>query len=85
MASRTWRESPGGRYMQVFWEKAGILGPVYRLAGKGLSNREIATRLDITEIKVEGCVSWILRFLKFRDRLELVEYASSRTTAELHP
>ena len=85
MASRTWRESPGGRYMQVFWEKAGILGPVYRLAGKGLSNREIATRLDITETKVEGCVSWILRFLKFGDRLELVEYASSRTTAELHP
>jgi hypothetical protein len=41
--------------------------------------------LDITEIKVEGCVSWILRFLKFGDRLELVEYASSRTTAELHP
>ena len=69
--------------MQVFWEKVGILGPVYRLAGQGLSDCEIAARLDITEVKVEGCVAWILRFLKFTDRLELVEYASSRTTAEL--
>ena len=67
--------------MQVFWEKVGILGPVYRLAGQGLSDREIATRLDITEIKVEGCVAWILRFLKFTHRLELVEHASSRKTA----
>ena len=23
--------------MQVFWEKVGILGPVYRLAGQGLA------------------------------------------------
>lgn len=70
--------------MQVFWEKAGILGPVYRLVGQGLSDREIATRLDTTEIKVEGCVAWILRFLKFTYRPELVEYASSRKIAELH-
>lgn len=67
--------------MQVFWEKVGILGPVYRLAGQGLSDREIATRLDITQIKAEGCVAWILRFLKFTQRLELVEHASSRKTA----
>jgi len=66
--------------MKVFWEKVGILGPVYRLAGQGLSNREIATKLDITEIKVEGCVGWILQFLQFKDRLQLVQYASSRTT-----
>jgi DNA-binding NarL/FixJ family response regulator len=70
--------------MQVFWDRAGILGPINRLAGQGLSNHEIATRLVISEIKVEGCVAWILRFLKFTDRLELVQYASSRTTAELH-
>jgi len=66
--------------MQVFWERVGILGPVYRLAGQGLSDGEIATKLDITETKVEGCVAWILRFLKFKDRLELIRYASPRTT-----
>ena len=66
--------------MQVFWEKAGILGPIYRLAGQGLTNNEIARKLGIAEIKVEGCVAWILRFLQFKDRLELIQYASPRTT-----
>lgn len=70
--------------MQVFWEKAGILGPIYRLAGRGLNNDEIARKLGIDEIKVDGCVAWMLRFLKFTDRLELVQYASSWTAAELH-
>jgi hypothetical protein len=76
------RASRGLEYASLLG-KGGILGPVYFLACKGLSDREIATRLDITEVKVEGCVAWILRFLKFTDRLELVEHASSRTIAEL--
>ena len=66
--------------MQVFWEGAGILGPISRLAGEGLSNDEIARKLGIAEIKVEGCVAWILQFLQFKDRLELIRYASPRTT-----
>jgi DNA-binding NarL/FixJ family response regulator len=64
--------------MRVFWEKAGILGPVYRLVGQGLSDREIANRLNITELNVQGCVAWILRFLQFTNRMELIRYASVR-------
>jgi DNA-binding NarL/FixJ family response regulator len=66
--------------MKVVLGKVGILGPVYPLAGQGLSNREIATKLHITEIKVADCVGWILQFLQFKDRLQLAQYASSRTT-----
>ena len=66
--------------MRVFWEKVGILGPVYRLAGQGLSDSEIAKKLDITELRVEGCVAWILHFLQARNRIELVRYASSSGT-----
>lgn len=65
--------------MRVFWERVGILGPVYRLAGQGLSDREIANRLNITELKVQGCVAWMLHFLQLTDRMELIRYASVRT------
>jgi DNA-binding NarL/FixJ family response regulator len=66
--------------MQVFWERAGILGPIYRLAGQGLSNDELVRKLGIAEIKVEGCIARILQFLKFKDRLELIRDASPRAT-----
>jgi hypothetical protein len=29
---------------------------------------------------VHGCVAWILHFLKLTDRIELIRYASVRTT-----
>jgi DNA-binding NarL/FixJ family response regulator len=64
--------------MRAFWEKVGILGPVYRLAGQGLSDREIANRLNITHLNVQDCVVWILHFLQFTDRKELIRYASVR-------
>jgi DNA-binding NarL/FixJ family response regulator len=66
--------------MRIFWEKAGLLGPVFRLGSQGLSDREIANRLKITEVKVHGCVAWILRFLQLTDRMELTRYASVRPT-----
>jgi DNA-binding NarL/FixJ family response regulator len=66
--------------MRVFWEKAGILGPVFRLGSQGLSDREIANRLNITEVKVRDCVAWILRFLNLTDRIELARYALVRPT-----
>ena len=28
--------------MRVFWEKVGLLGPVYRLVGQGFSDGDIA-------------------------------------------
>lgn len=62
--------------MQVFWEKIGILGPVYRGLGCGLSDREIAYDLDITEVRVHECIYWIEHFLRCKDRNELAKEAS---------
>lgn len=66
--------------MRVFWERTGVLGPIYRLAGQGLSDMDIATKLNLTEITVQGCVAWLLHFLKLTDRIELIRYASGGTT-----
>jgi len=62
--------------MRIFWEKIGVLGPIYRLVGLGLNDRDIATRLNLAESRVEGCISWMLRFLEMDNRAELVLYAS---------
>lgn len=63
--------------MRNYWERLGILLPVYRLVGRGLSDSEIANELNLTEGKVETCISWMLRFLKLTNRLELVRHACS--------
>ena len=63
------RESRG--VMRNSWERLGSLLPVYRLVGKGMSGSEIANELHLTEGKVETCISWMLRFLKLSNRLEL--------------
>ena len=62
--------------MQVFWEKIGILGPVYSRVGSGLSNHEIAYDLDITEVRVQECVAWMQHFLRCKDRYELAHEAA---------
>jgi hypothetical protein len=63
-------------HMRVFWEQTGVLLPIYRLAGQGLSDREIAAKLSIAEVTVQNCTAWLLHFLKMADRGQLVEYAS---------
>jgi hypothetical protein len=63
--------------MRTFWERLGILRPIYRLVGQGLTDEEIASELNLTEGKGENCISWMLRFLKLRNRLELVQHACS--------
>jgi DNA-binding NarL/FixJ family response regulator len=63
--------------MRCFWEQIGVLGPIYRLVGRGLSDSDIADKLDVTELSVQSCVTWMLHFLKFTSREELVLYASS--------
>jgi DNA-binding NarL/FixJ family response regulator len=63
--------------MRVFWEKVGVLGPVYRLVGKGLSDRDIATQLELTEITVQTCIAWILHFLGLTNRNELIRHAAT--------
>ena len=63
--------------MRCFWEQIGLLGPIYRLVGKGLSDTDIAENLGVTDLSVQGCIAWMLRSLKFSSREELVLYASS--------
>lgn len=65
--------------MRANWERTGILFPVFDLAGQGFSDGEIASRLSTSEVNVQGCVAWILHFLQFSDRLELIRYASVQT------
>ena len=62
--------------MRVFWEKVGLLGPVYRLVCQGFSDRDIAEKLNLTEVRVQDCVAWMLIFLGFTDRTELIRYAA---------
>jgi hypothetical protein len=54
--------------MRAFREKLGVLGPIYRLVGEGLSDREIASRLQLRELVVHNCISWMLHSFKIRDR-----------------
>ena len=63
--------------MRSFWEQTGVLGPIYRMLGKGLSDNDIAMRLNLTEEKVQGCIAWLLHFLRLKNRQELVLYAST--------
>lgn len=63
--------------MRSFWEQTGVLGPIYRLAAKGLSDNDIALKLNQPEGKVRACIAWILHFLKLKNRQELMVYAST--------
>ena len=63
--------------MRVFWESIGVLGPIYRLVGKGLADAEIASTLNLTDLNVQSCIAWMMRFLKLTNREDLVLYASS--------
>lgn len=62
--------------MRCHWEKIGVLGPIYKLAGLGISDHAIADRLNLSEETVQGCISWLLHFLKYQTRAELVLNAS---------
>jgi DNA-binding NarL/FixJ family response regulator len=58
--------------VRVFCEKLGVLGPIYRLVGEGFSDREIASRLRVSELVVTNCIAWLVHSLKITDRAELV-------------
>jgi Bacterial regulatory proteins, luxR family len=66
-----------GDVMRCFWEQTGVLGPIYRLVGQGLNNKDIAKKLGLTEANVQNCIAWVLHFLKLNERQELVLYASN--------
>jgi hypothetical protein len=58
--------------MRCFWEQIGVLGPTYRLLGRGWTNHDIAKHLGRTEEVIDSCVTWILSFLRIGTRAELV-------------
>jgi DNA-binding NarL/FixJ family response regulator len=66
-----------GYVMQVYWERLGILGPIYRLLGAGLSNHDISKQLNVTDSTIDSCVAWLLVFLNYTNRSDLVVRASS--------
>jgi hypothetical protein len=68
--------------MRAFWEKVGVLGPVYRLVGQGFSDRDIAEKLCLSEVRVQECVIWILHFLGLTSRIELFRYAATPAVGE---
>ena len=63
--------------MRSLWEQTGILGPIYRLLGQGLNDKAIALQLGLSEVKVRGCIGWIVHFLELESRQELVLYAAT--------
>jgi DNA-binding CsgD family transcriptional regulator len=54
------------------------LGPIYRLLGDGLNDDDIAVKLNLTEVKVQGCIAWIVHFLELKNRQELVQSLQSQ-------
>lgn len=62
--------------MRCYWEAIGVLGPIYRLVARGMSDCEIARQLNLTELTVNNCITWLLRFLKLSSRADLVFYAA---------
>jgi DNA-binding NarL/FixJ family response regulator len=61
--------------MQALWEATGVLGPIYRMVGEGLTDAEIGHRLKFTEYTVNNCVSWIMHSLEITSRSQLVARA----------
>jgi len=53
------------------------LGPIYRALGEDLNDLDIATKLNLTEVKIQTCIDWMVHFLKLKNRQELVVYAAS--------
>ena len=60
----------------------GALGPVYRLVGQGFGGRGIAEKLCLTEVRVQEFVIWIVHFLGFTSRIELLCYAATQAVGE---
>lgn len=61
--------------MRVQWERKGLLLLVYRLAATGLSDSEIAIRLNVIEPQIKDCMRWLLNFLDLTNRNQLSAYA----------
>lgn len=62
--------------MQRSWEQADVLGPIYRLPGQGLDDKDIARKVKLAEVNVQTCIASRVHFLKLTNRQDLVLYAS---------
>jgi len=62
--------------MRCHWEKLGVLGRIYDLVGCGLSDREVASKLNIAEVTARDCTAWLMHFLKCDSRAALIQYGS---------
>jgi DNA-binding NarL/FixJ family response regulator len=63
--------------MRCFWERTGVLGPIYLAVGQDLSDHDIAEKLNLTELNVQTCIAWIVHFLSLKSRQDLVLHASA--------
>jgi hypothetical protein len=68
--------------MRPLSENPGVCCPIYRLAGEGLSDSDVAKRLNVTEPIVHEGVRRVLDFLGFTDRNQLVDYYSNASPAQ---
>ena len=73
------RSRAGNRRLELrcFWERTGVLDPIYRAVGQRLNDHDIAEKLNLTELNVQSCIAWIVHFLNLKSRQDLVLYASS--------
>ena len=62
--------------MKCHWESIGVLGPIYGLVARNLSDHEIAHQLNLTELTVHSCIAWLLWFLQLSSRADLASYAA---------
>ena len=63
--------------MRCFWEQTGVLGPIYHAVGQGLNDRDIARKLNLTELNVQSCIAWIVHFLNLKSRQDLVDSSAA--------
>jgi hypothetical protein len=63
--------------VQVYWERIAVLGPIYRLVGRGFNDQDITKELNIPKSIVHDCISWMLKSFDMPDRLDLVRHASA--------
>jgi hypothetical protein len=68
--------------MRMLSKSVGVYCPIYRLAGEGLSDSDVAKRLNLTEPILHEGVRRVMDLLKFRDRNQLIEYYSNASPAQ---
>ena len=66
--------------MRVFWEKRARWAQF--VVWLGFSDRDVAKKLNLTELSVQACIAWILQFPGFTNQNELIHCAAVPTQCE---